>query len=88
MPDTSKKTLSGAIFEALGISDARQKATASHHLVAAWKDATVALGNQPPTNPQGCPDRPLLRPTLEVPWRRITRSAPGRITILHAITHI
>ena len=39
--------LSGAILEALGISDARQKATATRHLFASWKDATLALGNQP-----------------------------------------
>ena len=28
----------------LGISDARQKATSTRHLVAAWKDARLALG--------------------------------------------
>ena len=53
MPDTSKKTLSGAICGALGISDTRRKATAARHLVAAWKDATLALGNQSPL------DRPV-----------------------------
>ena len=56
MPDTSKKTLSGEICEVLGISDARQKATATRHLVAAWKDATLVLGNQSP------PDRPGVAP--------------------------
>jgi hypothetical protein len=30
----------------LGSSDARQKATVARHLIAAWKDATLALGNQ------------------------------------------
>ena len=30
----------------LGTSDARQKATAARHLIAAWKDATLVLGNQ------------------------------------------
>jgi hypothetical protein len=48
MPDTSKKTLSGTTCEVLGISDARQKAIAARHLVAVWKGATLALGNQPP----------------------------------------
>ena len=52
MLDTSKKTLSGAIYEVLGISDARQKATSTRHLVAAWKDATLALGTQPGRNGQ------------------------------------
>ena len=47
MADTTKETFSGAICEALGISDARQKATAARRLAAAWKDATLALGNQP-----------------------------------------
>ncbi|MDC1051133.1 hypothetical protein OAQ76_00225 [bacterium] len=45
MADTSKKTFSSAIYEALGISAARQKATATRHPVAALKDATLALGN-------------------------------------------
>ena len=31
----------------LGTSDARQKATAVRHLIAARKDATLALGNKP-----------------------------------------
>ena len=66
MPDTSKTTLSGAICDVLCISDARQKATATRHLVAAWKDATLALGNQPPPDRPGRPDRPLLRPPREV----------------------
>ena len=57
MPDTSKKTLSGALCEVLGISDPRQKATTARHLVAAWKDTTLALGNEPP------PDRPV-----EIGW--------------------
>ena len=88
MPDTSKKTLSGAICEVLGISDARQKATATRHLVAMWKDAALALGNQPSPDRPGRPERPLLRPPREVPRRRITQSAPGRIALLHAIAHI
>ena len=88
MPDASKTTLSGAICDVLCISDARQKATATRHLVAAWKDATLALGNQPPPDRPGRPDRPLLRPPREVPRRRITQSASGRIALLHAIAHI
>ena len=52
MPDASKKTLNGAISDVLCISDARQKATATRHLVAAWKDATLALGTQPGRNGQ------------------------------------
>ena len=88
MPDTSKKTISGAICEVLGISDARQKATAMCHLVAAWKDTTLGLGNQPPPDRPSRPDRPLLRPPRKVPRRRVTQSAPGRITLLHAIAHI
>ena len=35
------------MFKVLGTSDARQKATAARHLIAAWKDTTFALGNQP-----------------------------------------
>ena len=88
MPDASKKPLSGAICDVLCISDARQKAKATRHLVAAWRDATLALGNQPPPDRPGRPDRPLLRPPREVPRRRITQSAPGRIALLHAIAHI
>ena len=88
MPDAPKTTLSGAICDVLCISDARQKATATRRLVAAWKDATLALGNQQPPDRPGRPDRPLLRPTREVPRRRITQSAPGRIALLHAIAHI
>ena len=44
MAVTSKKTLSGAKCEVLDISGARKKATAARHLVAAWKDTTLALG--------------------------------------------
>ena len=55
MPDTSKKMLGGAICEVFGISDARQKAIAASHLVAAWKGATLALGNQPRDRPGGTP---------------------------------
>ena len=88
MADTSKKTLSGAICEVLGISDARQKATATRHLVVAWNDATLKLGNQPPPDRTGRPDRPLLRPPREAPRRRVTQSAPGRIALLNAIAHI
>ena len=71
MPYTSKKTLSRAICEALGISDARQKATAARRLAAAWKDATLALGNQTPLDRPGRPERPLLRPPREVSRRRV-----------------
>ena len=53
-----------------------------------WKDAALALGNQPPPDRPGRPERPLLRPPREVPRRRITQSAPGRIALLHAIAHI
>ena len=88
MPDTSKKTLSGAICEVLGISDARQKATAARHLVAAWKEAILALGNQPPPDRPGRPEHPLLPPPCQVRWRRITQSALGQIAPLHAIAHI
>ena len=88
MTDISNKTLSSAICDVLCISDARQKATATRHLVSAWKDATLKLGNQPPPDRPGRPDRPLLRPPREVPRRRITQSAPGRIALLHAIAHI
>ena len=52
------------------------------------KDTALALGNQPPPCRSGRPDRPLLRPPREVPRRRITQSAPGRIALLHAIAHI
>ena len=69
----------------LGTSDAWQKAVAARHLIAAWKDATLALGNQPPLDRTGRPDRPLLRPPHEAPRRRITQFAPGRIALLNAI---
>jgi uncharacterized ferritin-like protein (DUF455 family) len=88
VPDASKKTLNGAISDVLCISDARQKATATRHLVAVWKDATLVLWNQPPPNRPSRPGRPILRPPREVPRRRITQSAPGRIALLHAIAHI
>ena len=88
MPDTSKKTHSGAICEVLGISDARQKATATRHLIAARKDATLALGNQQPPDRQSRPNRPLLCTPRKVPRRRITQSAPGRIALLNAIAYI
>ena len=52
------------------------------------KDATLALGNQPPPDRPGRPDRPFLRPPREVPRRRITQSALGRIALLDAIAHI
>ena len=73
----------------LGISDARQKTTATRHLFAAWEDPTLALGN-PARRPDrsGRPARPLLRPPRGVPLRRITKSIPGRIALLHAINHI
>ncbi len=71
----------------LGISDTRQKATSTRHLVAAWKDATLALGKQPPPDRPRRP-RPLLRPPREVPRRRISQSTPGQIAPLHAIAHI
>ena len=80
--------LSGAIFEVLGILNARQKVTATRHLVASWKDATLALGNQPPPDRPGRPDRPLLRPARGVPRRRITQSALGQIAPRHAIARI
>ena len=57
-------------------------------MIGAWKDITPALGNQPPPDRPGRPDRPLLRPPREVPRQRITQSAPGRIALLHAIAHI
>ena len=57
-------------------------------MIGAWKDTTLALGNQPPPDGPGIHDHPLLRPPREVPRRRITQSAPGRIALLHAIAHI
>ena len=53
-------------------------------MIGAWKDNTLALGNQAAS---GQP-HPLLPPPCEVPRRQITQSAPGQIALLHAIAHI
>ena len=57
-------------------------------MIDAWKDTTLALGNQSPPDRPGSPDHPLLPPPCEVPRRRIIQSAPGWIALLHAIAHI
>ena len=58
-------------------------------MISAWKDTTLALGNQPPTMiDRASPDHPLLPAPCELPRRRITQSAQGRIALLHAIVHI
>ena len=57
-------------------------------MIGARKDNTLALGNQPSPDRPGSLDHPLLPPPCEVPRRQITRSAPGRIALLHTIAHI
>lgn len=86
---TSDTPLSTAIASVMAITDARQKAQTTRHLIAAWHDGHhQELGTAIPPDRPGRPDHPLLRPPREVPRRRITQSAPGRIALIHAIAHI
>ena len=84
----SPDTLSGAINAILWIEDAAEKALATRNLVQKWQSSPMPLGDTMPPDRPGRPPTPQLRPAREVPRRRITTSAPGRIALIHAIAHI
>ena len=81
MPDKSKKTLSGSIFEVLGISDARQNDwRVERQHTCAWQPSRRLIDR--------AAEHPFLSPPCEVQRRHITQSAPGQIALPHAIAHI
>ena len=82
-------SLTDAISAVIAITDARHKARATRALVAQWNNGDHAeMGNTTPPDRPGRPAVPELRPPRDVPRRRITQSAPGRIALIHAIAHI
>ncbi|MDB3892418.1 ferritin-like domain-containing protein [Alphaproteobacteria bacterium] len=81
--------LSEALAGVIAITDPRHKAEATRALIANWHaGAHSNLGTFTPPERPGRPARPELRPPRDVPRRRITQSAPGRIALIHAIAHI
>ena len=80
-------TLSERVAATLHIA-ARAKAAATRDLVADWKTQPIPRGIVPPPDRPARPDRPVLCPPRDVPRRRITASAAGRVALIHAIAHI
>jgi uncharacterized ferritin-like protein (DUF455 family) len=81
-------TLSERVTATLHIAAARAKAAATRDLVADWKTQPIPRGIVPPPDRPARPDRPVLCPPRDVPSRRITTSAAGRVALIHAIAHI
>ncbi|RED53653.1 ferritin-like domain-containing protein [Aestuariispira insulae] len=82
-------TLVNAALEALGTSDARAKAMRSRELATEWFSGRIAeIGSAPIPERPARPEAPILMPPADVPKRKITRGLPGRIALLHALSHI
>ena len=83
------QTLTSALADLLRVNCALDKATAVRKLIAQWQVGGFAnIGDETPPARPGRPDRPQLRPPREVPRRRISRAAGGRVALVHAIAHI
>ncbi|UCH73217.1 MAG: ferritin-like domain-containing protein [Rhodospirillales bacterium] len=67
----------------------RAKAAAARASAVAWRAGRIdRIGTAAPPGRPARPTRPDLRPPREVPRRRITSGANGRIALLHALAHI
>jgi uncharacterized ferritin-like protein (DUF455 family) len=82
------ETITAAAADVLRIDGAVEKAHATRQLVQRWRNRPLPIGDTAPPDRPGRPARPLLRPPREVPRRRITASAAGRVALIHAIAHI
>ena len=88
-PKNTPSALTTCLAEVLAIDNARAKATAVRSVVERWNNREFThLGSTPPPDRPGRPALPELRPPRDVPRRRITKSAGGRIALIHAIAHI
>lgn len=89
MHNDNEPTLTAQIARLMRTTDPLQKANETRDLVKQWRKGKFAtIGDSHPPDRPGRPEQPQLRPPREVPRRRITRSAPGRIALIHAIAHI
>ena len=81
--------LTASVVTALNTADPHEKARLTRQLVATWHaDRSIELGDTPPPARPARPAKSALLPPRDVPRRRITQSAPGRIALIHAIAHI
>ena len=81
-------TLTERVAATLHIAAARAKAAATRDLMADWKAHPMPRGIAPPPDRPARPDRPVLCSPRDLPRRRITASAAGRVALIHAIAHI
>ena len=86
---TLPDSLSDAAVAVLQTAAPEEKVRLTRAFAAAWRDGRIAqVGRaQPPCRPAR-PARPELLAPRDVPRRRISQEAAGRIALLHAIAHI
>ncbi len=83
------KTLSELAIGVLRTAEPAEKAGKAKAAAAVWRETpAMEIGSDAPPDRPARPARPPLRPPREVPRRRITSGAPGRIALLHALAHI
>ena len=89
MSGSANNTLSQAAVGVLNTADPAAKAAAAMAVAGRWRDGAITeIGAAVPPDRPARPEHPLLRPPREVPRRRITSGAPGRVALLHALAHI
>ncbi len=83
------KSLTELCVRVLETPDPAEKAAAAIDAATAWRNGEVsAIGTASPPDRPARPQRPRMRPPREMPRRKITTGAKGRVALLHAVAHI
>ena len=82
-------SLTEGAVRVLNTADAAEKARLGRRIAEGWRAGEISeLGDTFPPDRPARPDTPPLLPPREVPKRKITADARGRIALLHALAHI
>ena len=83
------KSLTELSVGVLETPDPAAKAAAASAVARDWRGGAIeGIGAATPPDRPARPQRPRLRAPREVPRRKITSGAKGRIALLHAVAHI
>ncbi len=82
-------SLTDGAVQVLNTADAAEKARLGRRIAELWRNGALSvLGNVNPPDRPARPAEPPLLPPRDVPKRKITADAKGRIALLHALAHI
>ena len=84
-----QETLADAALRVLLSAEPTAKSAAARDVAHNWRSGVIVeIGTATPPDRPARPDTPRLRPPREMPRRKITSGAKGRIALLHAVAHI